>query len=302
MKHQFTDWEPMTPAGRELLAAVVSIIAAYEAQGYQLTLRQLYYQLVSRNLVSNQLREYKRLGELVKNARYGGHIDWDSIVDLGRSPVIPPDWPDGAAILESAANQFRLDRWRGQERYLEVWCEKQAMASIIEPITREYHVRFLADKGYNSATAMYDAGQRMAKAAITEGLQPTVIYMGDHDPSGMDMSRDIEDRLYTLSTSTEIDVLRLALTFDQVEEHQPPPNPTKLSDSRAESYIARYGDDSWELDALEPATLDGLIRQTIESYLDLDQYNLMVEAEEAIRESIRALAPMLVQEEGDEGA
>lgn len=290
MPHEaFIDWEPGNPAMRELLDNALTVLEEYARLGYAITLRQLYYQLVSRDLLPNEQREYKRLGTLLTKAREAGYVDWDAIVDRGRSVVRPAEWADTGEILTGAAQQFRLDRWQGQPYYVEVWCEKDALSSVIEPVARRYHVRFMANRGYSSATAMYDAAKRVEEAA-EEGKHPVVIYLGDHDPSGIDMSRDIEDRLLKLSWYTRMSNDRLALNFDQVAQYRLPPNPAKLTDSRATGYIAAFGMESWELDALDPQTLDGMIAGAIEKYLDRDRYNRMVSQETDAKRLLREFA------------
>ena len=297
---QFTDWEPRTDVTKALLAASVQVIAEYRAQGYRLTLRQLYYQLVSRDLIPNQQRWYKTLGDVVSNGRYGGWIDWDAIVDRGRVPVKPSEWNGPAEILRAAVSGYRLDRWEGQENYVELWCEKDALSSVLEPICDRYHIRFLANRGYSSSTAVYDAAKRLSDAEA-EGRRPVVIYLGGHDPSGIDMTRDIRDRLETMTYGPWVEVQRLALNFDQVEDYQPPPNPAKLTDSRAQGYILKYGGESWELDALEPSVLDGMVSGAIEDLLDLDLYNERLDQEEADKEAIRRAAELLNEEQEGDG-
>ena len=142
MKEAFIKWEPKSHTNKVLLVRGIEIIGEYAAQGYRLTLRQLYYQLVVRDIIPNSSAWYKRLGEVVSNGRLAGYIDWDAIVDRGRVPVMPPDWSSPKAILESAARSFRLDRWEGQQNHVEVWCEKDALSSVIEPVCDRYHVRF----------------------------------------------------------------------------------------------------------------------------------------------------------------
>ncbi len=292
MKETFTNWVPRSQTNKVLLTQAVRIIEEYEALGYRLTLRQLYYQLVARDTIPNQQSWYKRLGDIVSEGRLAGFIDWESIVDRGRTPVMPPDWPSPSAILESAARQYRVDRWEGQWSHVEVWCEKDALSSIIQPVCNDLHVRFLANRGYSSSTAMYDAASRF-RDAIQDGKGPVVIYLGDHDPSGLDMSRDIYDRLELMTYGTGVVVVRLALNQDQVTQYNPPPNPTKLQDSRAQHYIRLYGLESWELDALDPAVLDGLVRSSIESFIDQDTYNAMIEREEADKQALREAAQTL---------
>ncbi len=252
----------------------------------------LGFGLVSRGMIPNEQRWYKTLGDVVSKGRYGGYIDWDDIVDRGRVPVKPSDWDGPADILLDAASQYRLDRWEGQENYVELWCEKDALSSVLEPICDRFHLHFLANRGYSSSTAIYDAAQRL-NAAYSRGRRPVVIYLGDHDPSGIDMSRDIKDRLDTMTGGWWIEVHRLALNFDQVEQYQPPPNPAKLTDSRAQSYIQWYGAESWELDALEPTVLDGMVSGEIADLLDLDLYNQRLDQEETDKEAIRRVAYLL---------
>ena len=270
----------------------VEIIGEYAAQGYQLTLRQLYYQMVSRDIIPNQTEWYKKLGEVVSKGRMPGFIDWNAIVDRGRSPVMPAQWDSPSQILQAAADSFRVDRWAGQYHHVEVWCEKDAPSGVLEPVCNRYHVRFMANRGYSSSTAMYDAAKRI-ELAEAMGQAPVIIYLGDHDPSGLDMNRDVHDRLTTMTHGTEIEVHHLALTRGQVNTYNPPPNPTKLHDSRAPAYLKDHGNQSWELDALEPQVLDALLSGAIEQYLDPHQYDLMLIEEEAGKDLLLRLADQL---------
>ena len=288
----FTNWRPRSHNNRVLLVKALEVIAEYAAQGYQLTLRQLYYQLVSRDIIPNDNKWYKQLGDVVSNGRLAGFIDWDAIVDRGRRPVMPPHWASPHDIMEAVAQQYRVDRWQGQYYHVEVWCEKDALSSVIEPVCNRYHVRFLANRGYSSSSAMYDAAQRFL-AATDEGRAPVVIYLGDHDPSGMDMTRDVDDRLELMTYQVGVSVVRLALNYNQVQEYSPPPNPAKMTDSRASDYISLYGTESWELDALEPQVLDGMISGAIEQFLDMDLYEETMGVEEEHREAIREAAQAL---------
>lgn len=290
----FTEWEPRTQATRQMLRDSLAVLGEYAQMGYSITIRQLYYQLVSRDLIANNMQAYKRLINLMTNAREGGWADWNAIVDRGRTPVKPADWTGAGEILDTAATQFRLDRWAGQEHHVEVWCEKDALSSVIEPTCARYHVRFMANRGYSSSTAMYDAAKRM-EAAVNRNQWPVVIYLGDHDPSGMDMTRDVEERLRMMSPEITfaglgIEVIRLALNYVQVQQYRPPANPAKLTDSRIVDYLTRYGRESWELDALDPQVLDTLIATEIERFLDRDKYDRVMGQEESIKKQIRTFA------------
>lgn len=253
------------------------IIAEYAAQGYSLTLRQLYYQFVSRDLLPNNLQSYKRLGSIVNDARLAGLIDWTTIEDRTRNLHKLPDWETPKDILESCAQQFRIDKWADQSSRVEVWIEKEALAGVFQRVCDELQVPFFSCRGYTSQSEMWVAGQRLKKI-IRGGQQPIILHFGDHDPSGIDMTRDIVDRL-TLFIGEDIDLRRLALNMDQVEEHEPPPNPAKITDSRAASYIEIYGGESWELDALEPDVLAGLVRDLVIDVRDEEKWDAALEQE-----------------------
>src|SRR5882672_9999430 len=177
-----------------MIDKINEILLDYEAQGYDLSLRQLYYQLVSRNIVPNTERSYKNVGNLVSDARLAGLVDWSMIRDRGRNMVANTHWNSPAEIVRSAALQFRVDRWEDQPNYVEVMVEKQALEGVLEPVCSEMDVPFTANKGYSSSSAMYEASKRFLRQS-REGKTLFIIYLGDHDPSGIDMTRDVRDRL-----------------------------------------------------------------------------------------------------------
>ena len=249
------------PAALEKIERANEIIADYEAQGYDLTLRQLYYQFVSKALIANNEREYKNLGNIINDARLAGLISWRAIVDRTRHSRSLPSWSGAKEIVQACASQFKLDRWEGQEFRPSVWIEKDALVGVIEGICNEMDVPYFSCRGYTSQSAMWDAAQRMIKYQ-ENGQTPVIIHLGDHDPSGIDMSRDIQDRL-NMFMEDPMEVIRVALTMDQVRQYNPPPNPTKLTDSRSQGYVEAYGNESWELDALSPEVITNLIRDEI---------------------------------------
>ena len=133
---------------------------------------------------------------------------------------------------------------------------------------------------------MWRAAQRLLEQE-RQGRKNHIIHLGDHDPSGIDMTRDIEDRLWTFGA--DVTVHRIALNMDQVLRYDPPPNPAKLTDARAGKYVEDHGYESWELDALEPAVIDQLIEDEILEHLDRDQWDLdhaQMESERAVLTAI----------------
>lgn len=258
----------------EMIDVINEILNDYEAQGYDLSLRQLYYQLVSRNIVPNTEKSYKNVGSLVSDARLAGLIDWDMIKDRGREVVANPHWDNPQDFIEVVAPQYRFNLWHDQQNYVEVMVEKQALEGVLQPVCSEHDVPFTANKGYSSSSAMYEASKRFIDAG-NSGKDLHVIYLGDHDPSGIDMTRDVADRLemFLDPEALTVEVHRIALNMDQVEELNPPENPAKLSDSRAMSYISQFGDSSWELDAIEPRQLANLVASAITSLMDVAAFN-----------------------------
>lgn len=251
-----------TAASRAIIDQANDIIFEYSQQGYDLTLRQLYYQFVSRDLIENTQKSYKRLGSIISDARLAGLVSWESIEDRTRNVNKPPTWESPAAIVETAANAYQEDKWRTQVYRPEIWVEKEALAGVIDQVGKEFQLSTLACRGYMSQSEMWQAAQRF-KRMSRSGQVPVVLHLGDHDPSGIDMTRDNLDRLWLLS-GIQIEVRRLGLNMDQVEEYSPPPNPAKLTDSRCEDYIKKFGRSSWELDALEPSVLRDLIADEVE--------------------------------------
>ncbi len=280
-----TNFKPDTQA---LIVLANRILAEYAAQGFRLTLRQLFYQLVARGHIPNTQRMYKNLGTHIGNARLAGLIDWAMIEDRARSTDWPAHWEDPAEMVKAAAEQYRIDKWADQPNHVEVMVEKDALSGVLQPVCRDLDVRFTANRGYSSLSHFYRIGKRL-EGEMNEGKEVHVLYLGDHDPSGLDMDRDIADRL-ELFSGYEFDysfyVNRLALTMDQVDEYDPPPNPAKLSDSRARGYIDLFGPTSWELDALDPTTLANLVTDAVEDLRDEDLWTEAVAREEEQREEL----------------
>lgn len=226
------------PKSLELIAFCNRTIKRYLGEGLTLTLRQLYYQLVVQNIITNEEKSYKNLGGLVSDGRLAGLIDWDAIEDRVRVPRRSSEFESLRELAQAALSSYRLPRWSDQEAYVEVWVEKDALTGVLQPIAREYHVTLMANKGYSSQSAMHDAGERFGRFGA-DGKDLILLYLGDHDPSGEDMVRDVGDRLAMFGA--HVDVRKLALTTAQVKQYNPPPNPAKLSDSRAKAYIEIHG-------------------------------------------------------------
>ena len=260
------------------IATANRIIDEYATQGYDLTLRQLYYQMVARGYIENSERSYKNFGNTIDDGRLAGLIDWDRIIDRTRNLRENGHFDSPAEIMQAAVASYRNDKWERQPYRVEVWIEKDALVGVLDGVCRDLDVPYFSCRGYTSQSEMWAAGRRLIHWR-DRGQTPVILHLGDHDPSGVDMTRDIIDRLTLFSGDIELE--RLALNWEQIEEYNPPPNPAKLTDARAVGYIARFGLESWELDALDPATISTLIEDAVGRFRDETLWNEAVEEEQA---------------------
>lgn len=268
-----------------LIDKINSVIEEYQRQGYSLTLRQCYYQLVARGIIENNERSYKNTGNLINDARLAGLIDWNAIEDRTRNLKRLSHWSNPQSIIESASEQYMKDTWQGQDYYVEVWVEKEALANVVGRISDELDVPYFCCRGYVSQSEMWSASQRFI-AQQERGKTVVLIHLGDHDPSGIDMSRDIEERLLMFGVNdSDFIFKRIALNMEQIDLYNPPPNPAKITDSRCGAYIREYGDKSWELDALDPKVIHDLITDNVTVFYDEykgDQIKTQVYRERAV--------------------
>lgn len=313
MKYQFRKTR-LSPENRTRLELINTIIEEYQQEGYVLTLRQLYYQLVSRDVVPNTPAEYEKLSVLLKEGRMGGIVDWNAIEDRLRKPSTPSSWESPMALLIAAANQFALPRMKGQGTYIEVWVEKDALSGVLERVTAPYHIPIMVNRGYSSASAMHDAYERFMSQIKYPGTAKKIriLYLGDFDPSGIDMLRDVEGRIcefflgrfgafekFVVSCTVrgkpgkksclhfphlwkkickeklniDFAIVPIALTKEQIDEYQPPPNPAKRTDTRFNKFEANHGDTSWEVDALRPEVLNEILTTAIEEHIDRELFD-----------------------------
>lgn len=272
------------PETLRMIAVANTIIEDYLEQGLVLTLRQLYYRFVAADLIPNTQRAYKKLGSVVNDGRLAGLIDWEAIEDRGRAPILREHWENPGEIILTAAKAYRIDKWQEQENYVEVWVEKAALEAVVDLACKPLDVSCFSCRGYTSQSEMWRAAERFKEQeAILKRC--IIIHLGDHDPSGLDMTRDIRDRLNSVfGVSVLVD--RLALNMYQVEEFKPPPNPAKLTDSRAAGYCKEFGPNSWELDALEPSVLQDMIQSNIRQWLDEELFLKYAHREENERREL----------------
>jgi hypothetical protein len=292
------------PDSLALIATMDEIVNDYMRQGYVLTVRQLYYQLVARDVVPNTERSYKRITSLVNDARLGGYIDWDGIEDRTRSFITKNRWENGKQLLNAYGRWYHMDMWEKQENRVFIIVEKEALAGVLEKICDTYDVPLLAARGYPSGTVLREfveddilpvASNEYDDPVENHGKQRiTILHLGDHDPSGIDMTRDLRERIFLFADNDQhrydIALKRIALTMDQIDEVGPPPNPAKSTDARFADYRRKFGSESWELDALTPQYLNALVKKHIDPLIDWDIWNDRIDEINAVKTKIIEVA------------
>lgn len=262
------------------------ILEEYAGQDYRLTLRQLYYQLVARDLIKNEVKEYAKLSQTCVIGRMNGLIDWNHIEDRIRKPYLEYAVDSVSEAIDDTIRYYKLHRQKKQRIHIEIWTEKDAVSNILKRVSEYFHIRLMINRGYSSCSAMYDTAKRMLQAADKYGC--TILYVGDHDPSGLDMLRDIRERLEEFEVC-DFEVIPVALTMKQIKQYDPPPNPAKQSDPRAGWYIEKYGTASWELDALRPDVLEQIVKDAVLKYLDVDLFNKMLDKEASDKKKLQKI-------------
>ena len=286
---------------KDIIVKANAIFSEYHSQGYILTLRQLYYRFIAldlfpenkryswndskwikdKNGTKNCLPNYKFLGTIINNARLCGLVDWNYLHDLTRNLRKLSTWNNPAEIIDSALSQYRINKWEDQDYYIEIWVEKDALIQVVDKASSFYEVPCFSCRGYTSQSAMHTAAERF----ILNGKKNIIFHLGDHDPSGIDMTRDIKDRLKMFGV--KVKVKRLALNMNQIEKYDSPPSPAKTTDTRYQAYIEEFGNDSWELDALDPSVIEKLIKTNIKKHINFDLWKENIRKENDDKEIIR---------------
>ena len=280
----------------KMIEVANGIIDEYEGAGIPMSLRQLYYQMVARGHIENTEKSYDRVGSVINDGRMAGLVSWTAIEDRGRNLLGHETFktPEGA-VQWLSKSKYKIDMWEDQPYRPEVWVEKAALEGVVGTICDKLRVDFFSCRGYNSQSEQWRAGRRLAGYAA-KGQRPIIFHLGDHDPSGIDMTRDNRDRL-SMFAGAPVMVIRLALNMNQVRQYDPPPNPAKLSDSRAEDYVREHGYSSWELDALSPDVIMKLIEEAVTEIRD---EKLWAKAELLEQQDQAAIMDMIEKEKADD--
>jgi hypothetical protein len=257
---------------------------------WPLTLRQVYYQLVAAVVIDNNPREYGKLSRVLTKARLDGVVPWKAIEDRTRSVLTSDGWADGDDFLDTEKDNFlvgyRRDLLQTQRNRLELWVEKDALSRVCHNAALPYCVPVIVARGYSSVSYIHECRKRIERNTKAGYEGTVVLYYGDLDPSGWNMLPAMMETLQgEMGLGDQVIPRRCALTVDQVGEYDLPSNPDalKVGDTRARKYIQQFGTLAVELDALPPATLQNLVRQSIEAELDLAAFQAEQDREEEDR-------------------
>lgn len=246
-----------------------------------MTVRQLFYRLVSSGLIEKTEPEYKQtVVRLCTQMRLDGELPWRWIADNSRWMRKPRTYSGLGDFLDTAASAYRRALWEQGEEYIEVWLEKEALSGVIFPVTAEWDVPLMVTRGYPSLTFLHEAAEELGE----RDQWKTIYYLGDWDPSGLDIARNVEERLDEFDASIDR-FERLAVTAEQIATWELPTRPTKRTDSRA----AQFAGASVEVDAIEPAALVSLVRDAILGHVDQEAYAKLRAVEESERSVLRRI-------------
>jgi hypothetical protein len=238
------------------------VLSIFQEYGHPLTVRQVFYQLSSRNKVDKSEKGYRQTANHLKEMRFKGVIPFDYFADNSRYQIKPNSYSGLNSFIDTMHDYYRRDFWHSQNVYIEIWVEKDALRSVFAPVTRKYDVPLMVAKGYSSLTFLYEAAENI-KYEQSKGKQVFIYQFGDHDPSGVNAGDKIHETLRLLCDG--INYERIALTSDQITKYNLQTRPTKKTDTRTKQF---NDPNSCELDALPPDVLRELIKNCIEQHID----------------------------------
>jgi len=241
-----------------------------------MTVRQVYYRLVSSQVIQNSRSQYQAVSNALVAARKEGAIPWNWIEDRLRRPRAVSMWRDIPAFAQTALAAYRRDVWATQADYVEVWLEKDALSGIFEDVLDDFGVTLNVGRGYDGWDSVRNAAMRFA-----DGRNGTILYYGDLDPSGEDMVRSLRERLAFFGCRPTL--IKCALVQDDIARYQLPPDFPKATDTRRAAFVATYGDVAVELDALPTQVLTERLLSDIAARMDMTALSSVRKAEERER-------------------
>lgn len=269
-------------SSKSVLEFISKALDKNSAEGYSVTLRQMFYLAVNANVMENEEREYKRLCSIVSDARLAGLIDWESFPDMMRQTRIVETFSNTASFLNTIDEQYYEDLWKYQKNHVEVWVEKDGLIGTLERTCKLYRVPLFVSRGFSSHHSMYEASLRL-RNKIKKGKQVILLQVGDFDRNGLLMSEDSIKRIRMFAKSDAIDSVRVCLNEDQIRYYNVPKDPRSTS-----------REDRWEVDAIDPASLNRLVMSSIAYYGEGELFTKATAQESANRQALRSNLQSLI--------
>lgn len=260
--------------------ALIDVAVAILEGQYPMTVRQLFYQIVSRAVLQNNDRCYKKVSRVMNKARQDGRCRWEYIVDRSRPEYAPNVFKDAQGYAEVVRRSYRKDYWELQPNHVEVWTEKDAIIGCIEGLTNELGITVRVGRGFNSATKRHQI-EVLFRQIERNGKNIFVLYLGDHDPSGVAIEKDLCEKIHA-----NFSIKRIAIHKADIRLFDLPPLRVKLSDSRSVEFVRNHGPDCVELDALPANELRSRIQNAVYSLMDMTKWERAIEIEKAEMASI----------------
>jgi hypothetical protein len=264
-------------------------IVATATAGTGMTIRHLFYKLVSASVVEKTEAEYDgTVARLAVELRRSGDIPYRKIIDGSRLYTAPTTYTGIKAAIQDTASAYKRSYWRTADRDLEVWCEKDAIRALIEDVTWELAVPLMVTRGFASESVV----QSLAEETKRSGKPRVILSLNDYDPSGSLMLQDILSRASHYAPEARFHCEQVALTREQVTKYKLPTRPTKTDGN---SHARHFTDvESVELDAMEPSVLAELLQDAIEAHIDHHALAVMLEAEQSEQAALRLMAREIV--------
>lgn len=171
------------------MAGIRTAILEVLEEDRPMTVRQVYYRLTVSGAIEKTEKEYKTVVRILTDMRRAGEVPFPWIADNTRSMRKPYSCPNLEAALRDTVDTYRRSYWDDQPAYVEVWLEKDALSGVCYEVTRVWDVPLMVTRGYPSISFLHDSAETIAG----NGKPAFLYYFGDHDPSGVDITRAVEE-------------------------------------------------------------------------------------------------------------
>ncbi len=243
----------------QLAELEVAIIAELDAENPQ-TVRHTFYRHCHLDTVGKTESGYRRIQRLVLKLRKNGRLPYRWVTDGTRYRIAPKTFDSISDALRDTAMLYRRALWREAGVYVEVWCESDSIAGVLQPITNRYDVSLMSSRGFSSHTFLYQAAMEIEQI----GKQTQILYVGDYDPSGKLIGEHIEQQLRKFAPNIDIEFKRLLINPDQIEEFNLPTKPPKRT-----THDARFDDDrTVEAEAMPAGQTRDILESAILEHID----------------------------------